>query len=66
VAIGQKASSIANVVHMLQKRCDGIYHSGGCDSKRLCRLQYLAPYAGCAIAEEFMYNGEDALIVMTI
>jgi F-type H+-transporting ATPase subunit alpha len=26
-------------------------------------LQYLAPYAGCAIAEEFMYSGKDALIV---
>lgn len=64
VAIGQKASSIANVVHMLQKNGAMEYTTVVAATASDCAaMQYLAPYAGCAIAEEFMYNGEDALIV---
>lgn len=64
VAIGQKASSIAKVVATLKKHGAMDYtvvvSSPASDS---ASLQYIAPYAGCAVAEYFMYHGRDVLIV---
>jgi F-type H+-transporting ATPase subunit alpha len=64
VAIGQKASSIANVVRKLEEHgaMDHtiIVASGASDS---AAMQYIAPYAGCAMGEYFRDRGEDALIV---
>ncbi len=64
VAIGQKASTIASIIQTLEEE-DAIEYtvvvvSTGSD---LPSMQYIAPYAGCAIAEEFMYSGKDVLIV---
>ncbi len=65
VAIGQKASTIAGVINTLEQ-------FGAMDytivvsstASDMASVQYIAPYAGCAIAEEFMYNGhKDVLIV---
>ena len=64
VSIGQKASSIAKVVSTLKKHDAMDYtvviSSPASDS---ASLQYIAPYAGCAVAEYFMYRGRDVLIV---
>ena len=64
VAIGQKASVIAGIVHTLTRynamANTIVVASTSSDS---APLQFLAPYAGCAIAEEFMYAGKDVLIV---
>ena len=64
VAIGQKASVIAGIVNTLIKndamKNTVVVASTSSDS---APLQFLAPYAGCAIAEEFMYSGKDVLIV---
>ncbi|MBQ8177800.1 MAG: F0F1 ATP synthase subunit alpha [Clostridia bacterium] len=64
VAIGQKATSIAKVVSTLKKHGAMDYTvvvaSPASDS---ASLQYIAPYAGCAVAEYFMYHGRDVLIV---
>ncbi len=64
VAIGQKASSIAKVVSTLKKHgamdYTVIVSSPASDP---ASLQYIAPYAGCAVAEYFMYHGRDVLIV---
>mgnify|MGYP001812315327 CR=1 FL=1 len=64
VAIGQKASSIANVVRKLEEHgaMDHtiIVAAGASDS---AAMQYIAPYAGCAMGEYFRDRGEDALIV---
>ena len=64
VAIGQKASKVAQVVSTLD-RFGAMEHTivvvGG--SSDAAALQYLAPYAGCAMGEEFMEQGKDALIV---
>ena len=64
VAIGQKASSIAKVVATLKKHDAMDYtvvvSSPASDS---ASLQYIAPYAGCAVAEYFMYHGRDVLII---
>jgi F-type H+-transporting ATPase subunit alpha len=64
VAIGQKNSSVASVVHTLKKHgaMDYTVVVNGSASDPASR-QYIAPYAGCAIAEYFMYSGRDALIV---
>ena len=64
VAIGQKRSTVASIVDMLEK-------AGAMDytivvsatASEAPALQYIAPYAGCAMGEYFMYNGKDALIV---
>jgi len=64
VAIGQKKSTVANVVEMLEE-------TGAMDytvvvsatAGESAPLQYIAPYAGCAMAEYFMYKGRDVLIV---
>jgi len=64
VAIGQKASTVANIVKTLEE-------SGAMDyttvvaatASELAPLQYIAPYAGCAIGEEWMEQGKDVLII---
>ena len=64
VAIGQKASTVANIVQVFEEY-------GAMDSttvvastaSELAPLQYIAPYSGCAMGEEWMENGEDVLIV---
>ncbi|WP_006788303.1 F0F1 ATP synthase subunit alpha [Thiorhodospira sibirica] len=64
VAVGQKASSIANVVRKLEE-------SGAMDhtivvaatASTSAAMQYIAPYAGCAMGEYFRDRGEDALII---
>ncbi len=64
VAIGQKASSVAQTVETLRRggalpyTC--VLAATASDS---APLQYIAPYAGCALAEYFMYKGKDALII---
>ncbi len=63
-AIGQKASTIAQIVESFQQ-------SGAMDytvvvastSSDPAAMQYIAPYSACAIAEEFMYTGHDALVI---
>ena len=64
VAIGQKASTVAQVVNTLKKHgaleYTTVVASTASDSSA---MQYIAPYAGCAIAENFMLEGKDALIV---
>jgi F-type H+-transporting ATPase subunit alpha len=64
VAVGQKASSIANVVRKLEKHGAMAYTivvaASASDS---AAMQYLAPYSGCAMGEYFRDVGEDALIV---
>ncbi len=64
VAIGQKKSTVAQLVQMLE-------NAGAMDytmvvsatASDVAPLQYIAPYAGCAMAEHFMYQGKDVLII---
>ncbi len=64
VAIGQKKSTIARTVAALEKigamKYTVVVSAPADDS---ASMQYIAPYAGCAIGEEFMENGQDALII---
>ena len=64
VAIGQKASTVAKVVSTLEKH-DAMEYSIVLSSTASdpSSLQYIAPYAGTALAEYFMYKGKDVLIV---
>ena len=64
VAIGQKQSSIANVVRKLEEH-GAMAHTiiVAASASTPAAMQYLAPYGGCAMGEYFMDNGEDALIV---
>jgi len=64
VAIGQKTSKVAQVVAILEKH-GAMEHTivVAADASDPAPLQYLAPYAGCAMGEEFMEQGKDALIV---
>src|SRR5690349_24898991 len=64
VAIGQKQSSIANVVRKLEEH-DALEHTiiVAASASTPAAMQYLAPYAGCAMGEYFMDQGEDALII---
>jgi len=64
VAIGQKQSTIANVVRKLEET-GALAHTiiVAASASQPAAMQYLAPYAGCAMGEYFMDNGEDALIV---
>jgi F-type H+-transporting ATPase subunit alpha len=64
VAIGQKQSTVAQVVRTLEEHDALSYSIIVCaTASDPAPLQYIAPYAGCAIAEEFTYNGGHALIV---
>ena len=64
VAIGQKSSKVASVVDTLQKY-DAMEHTivVAANASDSAPLQYLAPYSGCAMAEYFMDQGKDVLIV---
>ena len=64
VAIGQKASSIAQMVNNLRNKGAMDYtiivNASASDA---APIQYIAPYAGCSLAEYFMNNGQDVLII---
>ncbi|ORE85409.1 F0F1 ATP synthase subunit alpha [Oceanococcus atlanticus] len=64
VAIGQKASSIANVVRKLEEN-DAMAHTivVAASASESAAMQFIAPYAGCSMGEYFRDRGEDALIV---
>lgn len=64
VAIGQKASSVAAVVHKLEEY-DALEHTivVSASASDSAALQYIAPYAGCAMGEYFRDKGEDALVI---
>lgn len=64
VAIGQKASSIANVVRKLEEH-DALGHTTivAAAASDSAALQFIAPYAGCSMGEYFRDKGEDALII---
>lgn len=64
VAIGQKAATISHVVSVLEQ-FDAMSYTVvvSASASENAAMQYIAPYAGCAIAEEFMENGRDVLIV---
>ncbi len=64
VAIGQKRSTVANLVETLtEERRHGLHHccSGYCIEAS--PLQYIAPYSGCAMGEYFMNQGKHVLII---
>jgi F-type H+-transporting ATPase subunit alpha len=64
VAIGQKASTVANIVQTLEEFGAMSYTTVvASTASELAPLQYIAPYAGCAIGEEWMEKGEDVLVV---
>ena len=64
VAIGQKASTVANIVKTLEEHGAMDYTTVvASTASELAPLQYIAPYAGCAIGEEWMENGKDVLII---
>ncbi len=64
VAIGQKMSNIVAVAETLKKYGAMEYTTiVSASSRASASLQYLAPYAGCAIAEELMFSGKHALII---
>ena len=64
VAIGQKKSAVAQIIAKLEEM-DAMSYTiiivAGADDN--ASMQYIAPYAGCAISEDFMENGDDALVV---
>ena len=64
VAIGQKASTVARLIDNL-RRHDAMEYTivVAADANSPTPMQYLAPYAGCAMAEYFTYKGRDAFIV---
>ena len=64
VAVGQKASTIANVVRKLEEH-GALDHTivVAASASESAALQYLAPYSGCTMGEFFRDRGEDALIV---
>ena len=63
-AIGQKASTVSGIAHILEKsgafEYTTVVAAFGSDT---AAMQYIAPYSACAIAEEFMYNGRDTLVI---
>ena len=64
VAIGQKASTVAGIVKTLEEHGAFAYTTVvASTASELAPLQYIAPYAGCAIGEEWMENGDDVLVV---
>ncbi len=64
VSVGQKSSSVSNIVHTLGRFGALEYTCVVCaTASDSAPLQYIAPFSGCAIAEEMMYDGKDVLIV---
>ncbi len=64
VAIGQKASTVASIVSTLEEYGAMSYTTVvASTASELAPLQYIAPYAGCAIGEEWMEQGKDVLVV---
>lgn len=64
VAIGQKTSTVANIVKVFEEYGAMDYTTVvASTASELAPLQYIAPYSGCAMGEEWMENGEDVLIV---
>ena len=64
VAIGQKASTVASIVKTLEEFGAMSYTTiVAATASELAPIQYIAPYAGCAMGEEWMENGEDVLII---
>ena len=64
VAIGQKASTVAGIVKTLEEH-DAMAYSTvvAATASEMAPLQYIAPYSGCAIGEEWMEEGKDVLVV---
>ncbi len=64
VAIGQKASTVANIVKTLTEYGAMDYTTVvSSTASELAPLQYIAPYSGCAIGEEWMESGKDVLVI---
>ncbi len=64
VAIGQKSSNIAAVVKVLEEHGAMEYTTVvSATANEPASMQYIAPYAGCTLGEEFMYNGKHALVI---
>ncbi len=64
VAIGQKKSTVAQMVQTLENKGSMKYTIVvSATASEVAPLQYIAPYAGCAMAEEFMYQGKSVLII---
>lgn len=64
VAIGQKSSTVATIVKTLEENGAMDYTTVvASTASEMAPLQYIAPYAGCAMGEEWMENGEDVLVV---
>ena len=64
VAIGQKASTVASIVKTLEENGAMAYTTVvSSTASELAPLQYIAPYAGCAIGEEWMEQGKDVLVI---
>ena len=64
VAIGQKASTVAGIVKTLEEFGAMDYTTVvAATASELAPLQYIAPYSGCAMGEEWMENGKDVLII---
>ncbi len=64
VAIGQKSSTVASIVNTLEEYGAMDYTTVvSATASELAPLQYIAPYSGCAIGEEWMEKGEDVLII---
>ena len=64
VAIGQKQSTVAQLVHTLEEKGAMKYTTVvSATASAVAPMQYIAPYSGSAIAEYFMYKGKDVLIV---
>lgn len=64
VAIGQKRSAVASVVHTLEQNGAMDYTIiVSATASEAASMQYIAPYSGCAIGEEFLENGKHALII---
>jgi len=64
VAIGQKESTVAQVVHILESAGAMEYTTVvAATASDVAPLQYICPYAGCAMAEEFLFSGRHAFVV---
>ncbi|HOJ77684.1 MAG TPA: F0F1 ATP synthase subunit alpha [Bacillota bacterium] len=64
VCIGQKTSTLAQIVKTLESKGAMLYTIVvAATANEMASLQYIAPFAGCAIGEHFMYQGKDVLII---